>query len=256
MKGSLCNAAFICLVLSLLSSSALASEVGDPTPRAFEPVPTPTLPVLNLSRFLEAGAQLDVTYQPNPIMKQVYERRGPFALDLFVRVLFDERVGLGVRAGVQRRPGTGVAPEGEPPEVVLWQAPVFLEGVLRMALVRNQPIVPYVRGGLGVVLAWERIFLATSDEEGAEGEAETEESDTSRVPDSVWFGRKLAVEGGGGVQIRMPFPELQWEGSMAGPGFSDLYLHIEGWARAANDFGRPGVDLSTVGASAGITFLF
>ncbi len=256
MRGPAYSVAVIGLVLSLFSPVASAAEAGDRPNRAFEPVPAPTLPAFRLSRFLDVGAQLDVTYQPNPIVKEVYERRGPFALDLFVRVLFDERVGLGVRAGVQRRSGTGVAPEGEPPEVVLWQAPVFLEGVLRMALVRDQPIVPYVRGGLGVVLAWERIFLATSVEEGAEGEAEAEESDSPRVPDSVWFGRKLAAQGGGGVQIRMPFPELQWEGAMAGPGFSDLYLHIEGWARAANDFGRPGVDLSTVGASAGLTFLF
>lgn len=37
---------------------------------------------------------------------------------------------------------------------------------------------------------------------------------------------------------------------------SDIYLHIEGWGRAANDFGRPGVDLSSVGASAGVTVMF
>ena len=255
--SSFCLSAWLgatCLsILTVVPFSAHASE------QVFEEVTFPDPPNALPRRIITAGVQLDVNYQFNPIVKQVYDRNGPFGLSVWANVLFDERVGIGVVAGVQRRAGTGVAPEGEPPEVVLWQLPIALEGWLRMALVRDQPVVPYLRAGVGVVLAWEKVFLAADpavvDEAGAADAADAETE--ARVADSVWMGRKMTVHGGGGVQIRLPFPEIQWEGSMAGvSALSDIYLHIEGWGRAANDFGRPGVDLSAVGASAGLTVMF
>jgi hypothetical protein len=250
--------------LGAAGGAAAATTPGAPRP-AFEevrlPPPPPTLP----RRFATAGVQLDVNYQFDAAMKRIYDRNGPFGLGIFGNVLFDERVGVGISAGLQRRQGTGVAPEvdGEAPllpEVVLWQVPVAVEGWLRMALVRNQPVVPYLRAGGGVVLAWERVFPGAEDAaaaDPADPAAEAGADDGPRVADALWFGCKVSVHGAGGVQIRLPFPEIQWEGTMAGPSaLSDIYLHIEGWARAANNFSRSGVDLSAVGASAGITVMF
>ena len=73
-------------------------------------------------------------------------------------------------------------------------------------------------------------------------------------------GCQIALEGGdrglGGVQIRLPFPEVQWDGGMTGPpGVRDIYFHLEGWGRSADNFGRGGVNLSAVGVSAGVTLL-
>lgn len=191
-------------MLLILPASADAADraFDDAADRAFDEVTFPDAPPALPRRLVTAGVQLDVNYQFNPIVKQVYDRNGPFGLSMWANVLFDERVGLGVVAGVQRRAGTGVAPEGEPPDVVLWQLPIALEGWLRMALVRDQPVVPYLRAGVGVVVVWEKVFLAPDPaavDPAVEADDEADAATEKRVADSVWVGRKMTVHGGGGV---------------------------------------------------------
>ena len=246
-------AALLCLLAApvTLPSSAAAAPNG-----VFEPAPVPPTPVLTWTRWLQIGVQADLATQPDPAMKQIYGRQSPFGLRLQANVLFEERYGVGLSAGLQRRAGTGVAPDGEPPETVLWQIPMAVEGWLRMALWRDQPVVPYLRAGFDVVVGVERVLEAAP---AAEEDAAAEEDTTSEPPSDLvppWVGVKLGVHGGGGVQIRLPFPEIQWEGGMTGPpGLSDIYFHIEGWGRSADNFGAAGVNLSAVGVSAGVTLI-
>ncbi len=261
-RGARGSAALVCLLAAFLSlppSLATASPalVSPPTvdpDGVFEPVPVPVAPVVTWRRWLQVGAQVDLADQPDPIMKQVYARKTPFGFRLQANVLFEERYGVGLAVGLHRRAGTGVAPDGEPPETVLWQIPVAIEGWLRMALWNDQPVVPYLRAGFDVVVAIERVLVA--DE--ADPEADDAEATRGPVEDLVpaWHGAKLGVHGGGGVQIRLPFPEIQWSGGMTGPpGLNDIYFHIEGWGRSADNFGAAGVNLSAVGVSAGVTLL-
>jgi hypothetical protein len=241
---------FLAALVTLPSSAAPAAPNG-----VFEPAPVPPTPVLTWTRWLQIGVQADLATQPDPDLKQIYGRQSPFGLRLQANVLFEERYGIGLSAGLQRRAGTGVAPDGEPPETVLWQVPVAVEGWLRMALWRDQPVVPYLRAGFDVVVGIERVLVATP---AAEEDATDDEANSDPPEDLVapWVGVKAGVHGGGGVQIRLPFPELQWEGGMTGPpGLSDIYFHIEGWGRSADNFGADGVNLSAVGVSAGLTLI-
>lgn len=247
----------VCVPLLTLPAAASASEQ-----RAFEPAPMPDAPVVHLSRWLQIGVQADLALQPNPVMKQVYGRQSPFGIRLQATAFFEERFGIGLAAGVQRRQGTGISPTADLPKVVLWQVPIAVEGWLRMALWRDQPVVPYLRAGFNVVIAVERVLPPdASADDAADPAAETDaaaEDPANTPPDLVppWIGAKAGVQGGGGVQIRLPFPEIQWDGGMTGPpGISDIYFHLEGWARSADNFGAPGVNLSAVGVSAGVTLL-
>jgi len=239
----------------------VASAQSDSREDVWKEAPRPELPPVSLRRIATVGVQLDVNYQFNPIVKQIYDRNGPFALSVWGNLLFDERVGIGITAGLQRRVGTGVAPSDEtPPEVVLWQIPIAVEGWLRLALWRDQPVVPYMRAGAGVLLVVENLFAGAAEGEEADPAAEPEDDEAEttkrRKPIEVEPTRKFTLHAGGGVQIRLPFPELQWEGGMTGPSaMSDIYLHIEAWARVANNFAEY-ADLSAVGASAGLTVMF
>lgn len=221
-----------------------------------EPAPVLPTPTVSWSRWLQIGVQADLAEQPSPAMKQIYGRQSPFGFRLQANVLFEERYGIGLTAGLHRRQGEGISPTGDLPETVLWQFPVAVEGWLRMALWRDQAVVPYLRAGFDVVFAIERTLPAQADDAEADATADTEEEAGPQDLVPPWYGAKLGVHGGGGVQIRLPFPEVQWEGGMTGPpGLSDIYFHLEGWARSADNFGRAGVDLSAVGVSAGVTLL-
>jgi len=185
-----------------------------------------------LDRFLLVSGQLGVSDQPSIPMRKVYDRTNPFSLELRATWLFQERFGVGVGLNWHLREGTGVAVSGDPPTTTLVQVPVFVEGALRLALSRRQVVVPYVRGGIDVV-AW-------SEKDGAQDPS----------------GAKFGVHMGGGAQFQLPFPELNWEGRLSGnPVLDDIYLHLEGWARSANNFGAVGLDLSAVGIGLGLTFL-
>ena len=246
-------------LLALLALPAPSLAADAPEHGVFEPAPVPEAPVIRWSRWLQIGVQADLALQPDPVMKQVYGRQSPFGLRLQVTALFEERFGIGLSAGLQRRQGTGVAPDGDLPKVVLWQVPVAVEGWLRMALWRDQPVVPYLRAGFDVVGAVERVLPAEADDADAvEADDTADEATANTPPDLVppWHGVKVGVHGGGGVQIRLPFPEITWDGGMTGPpGLRDIYFHLEGWGRSADSFGAPGVDLSAVGVSAGVTLL-
>jgi len=226
---------------------------------SLEEVVLPEAPPPTLSRVVQAGVQIDLVRALNKDMQTVHGLREPLALEVWGAWLFGERAGVGIRGGVSRRRGVGVAPTGvAPPDTVLWQAPLAIEGTLRLALVRDQPVVPYVRAGAGVVMAWERVFSPAADpQEDEEAEEEVVDSRKPREPDEEFFWVKAAVHGGGGVQVRVPFPEVQWQGTMAGvPALSDVYVYVEGWGRAANNVGAEGADFSAAGLSLGATVLF
>jgi len=183
-------------------------------------------------RSILVAAQLDLGWQRSEPMVAVYDNEYPVALQLRATWLFQEKFGVGIGLAGQLREGTGVAPVGEGPTTTLWQAPIFVEGHLRLALIKKQIAVPYLRGGFDAVL-W-------SEEDG--------EQDPKGV--------KWGVHMGGGVAFRLPFPELNWEGRLTGNSLlDDVYLHIEGWARSANNFGSPGLDLSGAGISLGLSLL-
>ena len=248
-------------------AGAAPARVGAPSvppgSEVMQEVVLPPPPPYTLRRWLQAGAQLDVAHHLHPAMKQVYGRAQPFAASIFAAILFEERIGVGVSLGLHRRAGVGVAPVGAPPDVVLWQVPIAVEGWLRMALVHDQPVVPILRFGAHATVARENVFLVADGAETVDAAAEVEVEATAgdatgsarRVPDMVWQGRKFGVQASGGVQIRLPFPEVAWEGSATSSVLQDVYLQLLGWARASNDFGAPGVDLSAVGVSAGITLM-
>jgi hypothetical protein len=183
-------------------------------------------------RSILVAGQLDLGWQRSEPMVKVYDNEYPFALQLRATWLFKEKFGVGIGLAGQLREGTGVAAVGEGPTTTLWQAPLFVEGQLRLALIKKQIAVPYLRGGFDAVL-W-------SEEDG--------ENDPKGV--------KWGVHMGGGVAFRLPFPELNWEGRLTGNQLlDDVYLHVEGWARSANNFGSPGLDLSGAGVALGISLL-
>lgn len=202
----------------------LAGVPEDPPPLA-----APAFP----DRFLLASVQGNVQAQPSPAMDAVYGKAAPLSLEIRATLLPDERIGVGLGVGVQGRKGTGVAPSGaEPPATRMWQVPIVVEGLLRLLVWRSQPVVPYLRAGPCAVI-W------------------TESWDEERMT-----GLKWGVQGAVGAQIRLPFPEINARGRMAGdPVLDDIWLHVEGWARSASNFGSPGLDLSSGGGGIGLTLL-
>jgi len=224
---------FLTLTLICLASSASAGGLP-PVPEDASALPTLHGP----DRSLLVSGEIRVAAQPSPEMKQVYDDALPFSAGFRVAWLFGERFGVGGGASLSWRKGTGIAPEGQtPPEVWMYQVPIELEGSMRMLLFRSQPVVPYLRGGLSAVVWRESWADATGK--------------------LAWVqGIKWGVHVGGGAQIRLPFPEINLKNRRIGdPVLDDIWLHVEGWARSASDFGADGLDLSSAGAGVGLTFL-
>lgn len=215
---------WIALALLLLSSNAWADRWEPPRPGAAPPVP---------DRSFLVTASLEIAGQDGNFVKQIYGREDFVAFGLHGTWLFEERFGFGLGAGLLIRQADGVAPAGvDVPQVTLWQIPVQVEGVLRLSLWRDQIPVPYFRGGM-TGLVWTELG-----------------GDTEPV------GVKWGPHAAGGVQFRLPFPEIQFEGRISGdPLLDDIYAHVEGWVRSSSSFGAPGLDLSAAGFAAGITLL-
>lgn len=261
------------LLALLLPSLAVADEVVKaPEESVLPEAPTELELPAPQSRVFWVGVQLDVSHQFNPDALRIYGKKAPFGFQVYGAVLANERAGVGLSVGVQRRGGAGVIADLEKeevlaPDTVLWQVPVAIEGWLRLALWRNQPVVPTLRGGVDAVFWWEKATAGTPEEgvveEAAAAVEELLDGEDSEPEElGTWQGNTVGIHLAGGVQIRMPFPEVQWEGGMGGAAgvVNDVYLHIEGRVRWINDFNdikdEGTVDLSSVGASAGITVLF
>lgn len=184
-------------------------------------------------RVFLASVQLDVGAQPSAAMMTVYGPANPFSLHLRGTWLFGERFGVGLGGGLQMRGGTGVAPSDvEPAKTRMWQFPILVEGSARLLVWRSQIVVPYLRGGFDAVI-W-----------------------TESWGDERLTGVKWGVHAAGGAQFRLPFPEINHPGRMVGdPLLDDIYLHVEGWARSASNFGSAGLDLSSAGGGIGLTLL-
>lgn len=220
--------ALLLVAVMLVASPAAAAMTEAPRPSE---LPSPP------DRAFLLGAQLGAMLQDGPALKRVYGRDDPLQIEVRGTWLFEERFGLGLSGGVQFRRGTGIAPSGQTPsEARFWQFPVALEGQLRLALWRDQVAVPYVRGGFTLVV-WHEVDTAT---------------DPARLP----VGAKIGPHVAGGLQVRLPFPELDFEGRLSGdPWIDALYLHVEGSLRSSDNFGAPGLDLSAAGISLGLTLL-
>ena len=220
----------VCLLVAVTLAAAPAAAAMTEAPRPSE-LPAPP------DRVFLVGVQVGAMLQDGPALKTVYGRDNPLQIELRGTWLFEERFGVGLSGGLQFRRGTGVAPSGlEPAEAQMWQFPLSLEGHLRMALWRDQVAVPYLRGGLTLLL-WHEV-------------------DTASDPVSLPVGLKFGPHVGGGVQFRLPFPELDFEGRISGdPWIDAVYLHVEGSVRSSSDFGAPGLDLSAAGVSLGLTLL-
>ena len=184
-----------------------------------------------------AGFGVGVRLQPSEAMEAVYGRTQPLEVEVRGGVWWQERVGFGAVVGFSRRDGIGIGPGEEPPATVLWQFPVAFEGRARLALHDEQPVVPLIRGGLGVVVVHETWSGGSATEEGG------------------WAAVKATAHVAGGAQFRLPYPEL----AFGGPRFTlarmprAVYLQIEGRLRTAADFGRKGLDLSDAAVFAGLT---
>ena len=184
-----------------------------------------------------AGVGVAVRIQPSEPMETVYGRTQPLEVEARGGVWWQERLGVGGLLGFSRRDGVGIGPGEELPATVLWQIPVAFEGRARLALRDDQPVVPVIRGGLGVVVVHETWSGGSTSEEGG------------------WAAVKATAHIAGGAQIRLPFPEL----GFGGPRFTTarlpraVYLQFEGRLRSAGDFGRKGLDLSDAGVVAGLT---
>ena len=218
------------LLLALAWLPAGASGAGLPeVPDGPPKLTAPRLP----DRVFLASVQAEVGGQTSAEMKAVYGRANPFAFHLRGTWLFGERFGVGLGGGFQVRAGTGVAPsDAEAPGTRMWQFPIQLEGCARLLLWKTQVVVPYLRGGFDAVV-W------------------TESWDDERMTGVKW-----GVHAAGGAQFRLPFPEINAPGRMVGdPVLDDIYLHIEGWARSASNFGSAGLDLSAAGGAIGLTLL-
>lgn len=232
----------LCLRFAPLAAFLLASLLcaGSVAAAGLPPVPDepPTAGVLaGPDRFFLVSGGLSWVSQTDPFIKQVYENSNPFSLGLRGTLLFGERFGLGIGAGFQTRTGTGVAPSDTTvPTVMIWQVPVFFEGMLRLLLWKSQPVVPYVRGGVGGTIWWENFFI----------------SGTKYEVSGIKWGAHIA----GGAQFRLPFPEINQPGRLVGdPVLDDIYVYVEGWARSADSFGSSPLDLSSGGLAVGITLL-
>ena len=213
---------------------------GSAAAAGLPPVPDvpPTAPRLELpDRFLLVSAQAAVGSQFDPFLKQVYASEDPFSFGVRTTVVFTERFGFGVGFDFHNRSGTGVAPSDQtPPTVMIWQVPIYIEAHLRMLLWKTQPVVPYVRGGLDSIIWWENFAVAGVKHE---------------VRGAKW-GAHIAA----GAQFRLPFPEINQPGRLIGdPVLDDIYVHVEGWARSADNFGTSPLDLSAAGVAVGITLL-
>jgi len=221
------------ILASLLCAGSVAAAGLPPVPDT----PPEAIKLVGPDRFVLVSGGVAWGGQPDPFLKQVYDIANPFSFDLRATFLFGERFGVGVGGGFQNRTGTGVAPSGTAaPVVMIWQVPVYLEGMLRLLLWKSQPVVPYVRGGLDATLWRENFFI----------------SGTKHEVQGIKWGAHIA----GGAQFRLPFPEINQPGRLIGdPVLDDIYLYVEGWARSANNFGSSPLDLSAGGLAAGITLL-
>ena len=228
------SAQLVGLVLaSLLCAGSVAAAGLPPVPDA----PPESVAAVGPDRFFLVSGGVAWGAQPDPFLKQVYDIANPFSMDLHVTFLFGERFGLGVGGSFHNRTGTGVAPsDTTPPVVMIWEVPVYLEGMLRLLVWKSQPVVPYVRGGLDAMLWQENFFI----------------SGTKHEVRGIKWGAHIA----GGAQFRLPFPEINQPGRLVGdPVLDDIYLYIEGWARSASNFGSSPLDLSAGGLAVGITLL-
>jgi hypothetical protein len=226
---------FAALLLVLVGLPGLARADGLP--------PVPDQPPLMQAkpppdRIFLLSIQGDVGVQPSEPMTTVYKHAQPMSFHVRGTWLFGERFGIGLGAGVQGRTGVGIAPEGvDPPLTALWQIPIQIEGSMRLLLWKTQPVVPYLRTGFDAVV-W------------------TESWDAGDGGKDSLTGLKWGVHAAGGAQFRLPFPEINQPGRMVGdPVLDDIYLHVEGWARSASNFGSSGLDLSSAGGGIGLTLL-
>ncbi|MEE2828766.1 MAG: hypothetical protein VX498_06240 [Myxococcota bacterium] len=224
----------VTLFVAMFCGLAWAGAAGLP------PVPDTPPAVAELrmpDRFLLVSGQVAIGEHFDPFIKQVYARNSLYSFGLRGTVLFGERIGFGFGGEFQNREGTGVAPsDQEVPTVMIWQIPVYVEVHLRMLLWKTQLAVPYLRAGVDGVVWWENFFV-----DGLKYEVR---------------GLKWGAHIAGGVQFRLPFPEINQPGRLIGdPVLDDIYLHVEGWARSADNFGTSPLDLSSAGAAVGITLL-
>jgi hypothetical protein len=110
--------------------------------------------------------------------------------------------------------------------------PLTIEGHARLLFVEEQILIPYARFGYDVVI-WRE-----------------------RAEESQLVGAKHGAHIAGGLQVRIPFPEVEWDGRQTGPpAIRAVLFHVEGWGRAANNFGGPGLDLSAQGLGFGMGVL-
>jgi hypothetical protein len=220
-------------IAPLLAVLLCASPAAAAMKEAARPAELPPPP----DRVFLVGAQVGAMLQDGPAMKTVYSRNNPLQIEVRGTWLFEERFGIGFSGGLQFRRGTGVAPSGkEAAGTSFWQIPVSLEGMLRLALWRDQIAVPFLRFGMTMV-AWHEVDEATD-------------------PAGLPFGFKFGPHAGGGVQFKLPFPEVDFEGRLSGDSLLDaVYLHVEGSVRSSSNFGAPGLDLSAAGISLGMTLL-
>lgn len=208
----------------------LLGIAGADTVRAAER-PLPAFP--STRDVVMVGLQLGFAPQKDAALQAVYADKARLSFELSGHWLWQGRVGVGGGIGYWQRKGAGVSAAGDPPTARLYQVPVFVEGLLRLQVVERQVVMPYARFGYDLVF-WSETFRS-----------------------SVVRGLKNGVHLGGGVQFHVPFPELDFEGRAAGPPFvRGVLFHVEGWGRAANNFGGPGLDLSAGGLGFGARFLF
>jgi len=219
---------------------AMFCGLGSAGAAGLPPVPDTPPPVAELrmpDRFLLISGQVSLGEHFDPFIKQVYAADAPYSVGLRGTVLFGERFGFGLGGEFQNRQGTGVAPSNQAaPTVMIWEIPIYIEVHLRMLLWKTQVAVPYLRTGLDGVVWWENFFV-----DGLKYEVR---------------GLKWGAHIAGGVQLRLPFPEINQPGRLIGdPVLDDIYLHVEGWARSADNFGTSPLDLSSAGVAVGITLL-
>ncbi len=177
-------------------------------------------------------AQVDYTGQDAAALQAVYGKLGRVAFQGHGAWLWRGRLGVGGGGGFHLRSGTGAAPAGSPPATQLLQVPLMIEGVLRLLFAEEQVLIPYARFGYDLVI-WRE-----------------------RVEEDALVGLKNGAHLVGGLQVRIPFPEVDWEGRQSGPpALRAVLFHLEGWGRAANNFGGPGLDLGAAGLGFGMGVL-
>lgn len=179
------------------------------------------------------GLQMGFGPQKDAALQAVYGDAARLSFEASGHWLWQGRLGFGGGGGFWQRKGTGTAAAGDAPTARLLQVPIFVEGLFRLQLVERQIVMPYTRFGYDLVF-WQE-----------------------RAAGHTVRGLKNGVHLAGGVQFHVPFPELDFEGRVAGPPLvRGVLFHIEGWGRAANNFGGPGLDLSAAGVGFGARFHF